>query len=55
MISDIKRYDVIPGVWNCVTTSEFVDIKQSYLNKNKGLKQKTILELYSKTSFVNVR
>jgi hypothetical protein len=32
----------------------FFDTKQLYLNKNKGLNQTTILELYSKTSFVNV-
>jgi hypothetical protein len=32
----------------------FFYTKQLYLNKNKGLKQTTILELYSKTSFVNV-
>jgi hypothetical protein len=33
---------------------QFFYTKQLYLNKNKGLKQTTILELYSKTSFVNV-
>jgi hypothetical protein len=39
---------------NLLKRTPIFDTKQPHLNKNKGLNQTTILELYSKTSFVNV-